>query len=409
MTRGKLSHIEPPMSSVRKAKLAILQWIYEKKLEPGDRLPPQTSLVKSLSCSESTIQGAMRELVQEGIIRRIIGKGSFLVKVPEEVKKFQAATISTGNVEGVKHQLGNIALCAIDLPDQERPAYSPALELLQAAENILYLHADEVRTTVGVCSNVRELQEVIKGRKIDGMIIDWRISPGDPASAEIRRFLYGLEYPIIHCTHEIKLWNGLQRIVTLDNREVMHQGIDYLVRVLGHRHILVASSADEYMAFQLQRLEACEDLRCLYPEMRLDIYRARRHVRGSTFWSHCGEDAFAAWQGMDPRPTAVFAINDEMAAGFLVQAQAAGVKVPQEVSVLGIDNSMHIRAQYRCELSSVDPRRNLIGETAGLELINQLRLLHERQEKNHLPGSILLIRPQLIIRNTTAPLSETVR
>lgn len=42
---------------------------------------------------------------------------------------------------------------------------------------------------------------------------------------------------------------------------------------------------------------------------------------------------------MDPRPTAVFASNDEMAAGVIQAAGALGLRVPEDLSVVGFDDS----------------------------------------------------------------------
>jgi DNA-binding LacI/PurR family transcriptional regulator len=42
--------------------------------------------------------------------------------------------------------------------------------------------------------------------------------------------------------------------------------------------------------------------------------------------------------GRAPRPTAVVAASDEMAMGVLCAARTAGVRVPEELSVVGIDD-----------------------------------------------------------------------
>ena len=49
-------------------------------------------------------------------------------------------------------------------------------------------------------------------------------------------------------------------------------------------------------------------------------------------------EAAAELLARDPRPTAVFASSDVQAIGVLEAAQAAGVPVPGELSVIGFDN-----------------------------------------------------------------------
>jgi LacI family transcriptional regulator len=42
---------------------------------------------------------------------------------------------------------------------------------------------------------------------------------------------------------------------------------------------------------------------------------------------------------LSPRPTAIFASNDEMAAGIIHAAQMRGINVPTELSVIGFDDT----------------------------------------------------------------------
>ncbi|MFD1787127.1 LacI family DNA-binding transcriptional regulator [Sphingomonas floccifaciens] len=56
-----------------------------------------------------------------------------------------------------------------------------------------------------------------------------------------------------------------------------------------------------------------------------------------------GVAAGDALLGIEPRPTAIFAVNDIMAAGVLKAAAARGIAVPRDVSVVGFDGSMLAR------------------------------------------------------------------
>ncbi|WP_296679428.1 LacI family DNA-binding transcriptional regulator [Novosphingobium sp.] len=52
-----------------------------------------------------------------------------------------------------------------------------------------------------------------------------------------------------------------------------------------------------------------------------------------------GQDAGRALLAVTPPPTAILASNDEMAAGLLYVALERGIKVPQELSIIGFDDS----------------------------------------------------------------------
>lgn len=54
---------------------------------------------------------------------------------------------------------------------------------------------------------------------------------------------------------------------------------------------------------------------------------------------HSGFDAAATLLSLPDRPTAIFASNDDMAAGVLANAHSFGVKVPAELTVVGFDDT----------------------------------------------------------------------
>ena len=58
---------------------------------------------------------------------------------------------------------------------------------------------------------------------------------------------------------------------------------------------------------------------------------------GYTFESgvSCAEQLLA----LTPRPTAIFALNDEMAAGVYKAAQKLGLSIPEDLSIVGFDDS----------------------------------------------------------------------
>jgi LacI family repressor for deo operon, udp, cdd, tsx, nupC, and nupG len=72
------------------------------------------------------------------------------------------------------------------------------------------------------------------------------------------------------------------------------------------------------------------------------------------------------------RPTAVFAVSDEMAIGFLKEVRSAGLSVPQDVSLVGFDGIPF--ADY-CEppLTTVRQPREMIGRRAAEMLLRLMR------------------------------------
>ncbi len=75
-----------PNSSIPMYKQAIQfinELISKKNLQPGDKIPSEAELVKSLGVSRITIRSAITEMVEEGLLTRSQGKGTF-VSLPQK-------------------------------------------------------------------------------------------------------------------------------------------------------------------------------------------------------------------------------------------------------------------------------------------------------------------------------------
>lgn len=71
----------------------------------------------------------------------------------------------------------------------------------------------------------------------------------------------------------------------------------------------------------------------------------------------------------DERPTAVFACNDLMAVGVINACIKQGINVPEDISVIGFDNTLLAEVTHP-KLTSVDQNMKQIGHRAALELLN---------------------------------------
>jgi len=98
----------------------------------------------------------------------------------------------------------------------------------------------------------------------------------------------------------------------------------------------------------------------------------------------------------EPRPTAIFAANDQSALGVLSGARSAGVQVPNEVSVAGFDNITFARSDL-VSLTTVDYPHTQLGEIVA-------NLVKARLADNEAKPSVIVLTPTLLPRSTTAPI-----
>jgi DNA-binding LacI/PurR family transcriptional regulator len=99
------------------------------------------------------------------------------------------------------------------------------------------------------------------------------------------------------------------------------------------------------------------------------------------------------------RPTAIFAANDLSCVGALSAAAALGVRVPEELSLVGFDNSSlaRLRALW---LTSVDGAAHAMGERAA-------RMLLARMEHPDAARGVTLMPPRLEVRGSSGPVPAT--
>ncbi len=115
----------------------------------------------------------------------------------------------------------------------------------------------------------------------------------------------------------------------VDNRAAAYTAVSYLLD-RGHTRIgmIVGESGPGRM--RLQGYErALADRHILYDE---------RLVRTGGFTVIGGYEDAQALLALEPQPTAMFAANDLMAMGALIAIKAAGLRIPEDIAVIGIDN-----------------------------------------------------------------------
>lgn len=95
------------------------------------------------------------------------------------------------------------------------------------------------------------------------------------------------------------------------------------------------------------------------------------------------------------RPTAVFAHNDEIALGVREAAHSLGLAVPDDLSLIGYDNSRVTRL-HGIDLTSVDQHARQLGREAGIAALARLRYPDA-------PVVDASHKPDLVVRGSTSP------
>jgi LacI family transcriptional regulator len=108
-----------------------------------------------------------------------------------------------------------------------------------------------------------------------------------------------------------------------------------------------------------------------------------------------GHDAMLRLLSLEPRPDGVFCFNDPTAMGVLQAILDSGLRVPEDIAVIGCGNVRHAEL-LRVPLSSVDQDSAGIGRQAAALALSLVQAKGERPR----PKTILLP-PRIVAREST--------
>jgi LacI family transcriptional regulator, repressor for deo operon, udp, cdd, tsx, nupC, and nupG len=177
--------------------------------------------------------------------------------------------------------------------------------------------------------------------------------------------------------------------ITLDNVLASQMATQHLIE-LGHRRI-VHVSGPLHLRLARERLKGYTEA------MESHELSPIHEVEEDSNWRF--EDGYITTQRMlarESRPTAIAAANDRMAIGAMRAIVDAGLRVPDDISVIGVDD-LAVAAYCIPTLTTIRQPFNEIG-TLGI------RLLLDILEKKPIEQISITLRPTLVIRQSTAPL-----
>lgn len=177
--------------------------------------------------------------------------------------------------------------------------------------------------------------------------------------------------------------------IDLDNVYGAQLAVDHLVK-LGHKRIAYIGGELEYSSNARDRYKGYQA-----SLKKAGLKEDPQLVRNGLFWEDHGVESMKAFLALPAaqRPTAVFAATDSIAFGAIKVIEAAGLKIPKDISIVGFDDYERAALGHPALTTVRQP---------FYELGNQAVKLLESIVKNPDGGAQhLLIKPELIVRSST--------
>lgn len=152
-----------------------------------------------------------------------------------------------------------------------------------------------------------------------------------------------------------------EHMVASNDREAVADAVRHLI-AMGHRRIGLIAGPHGFRSARERR----EGFELALTEAGISLPRSL--VADGQYTFESGVSASESLFDLTPRPTAIFASNDEMAAGVLYAARLRGIAVPEELSIIGFDDTP-LTTRVWPPLSTVRWPIVAMGRAAALKLI----------------------------------------
>lgn len=334
-------------------------------LGPGAKLPPELELAEKYQLSRGTVRQAILLLVTEGLVERVQGKGTFVRQLKQEN--------SNGGVIGITLPYAHDSLAIDILLGAESAAKSRGYSLLfsytdenlqQEAIDIQRMRTENAKgLIIFPCTNVT-YDEAIWQLKKEGfpfVLVDRYFPnlPSDYVGVDNLGGSYRVTEHLINLGHQAIAFIGASDTQTTSVKD----------RFQGYKRAL----ADHGLIFR-------ESWLCSYAGTAINNSEANEAVEISEIRKYLSRPE---------TPRAIVAINDYTAIKIVKVAHSLGLRVPEDVAIVGFDDIQQA-SQIEVPLTTVAQPRYEIGVRAAHLLIDRLRGVKTGLSQLILPTSLVV-------------------
>jgi LacI family transcriptional regulator len=333
--------------------------------KPGDKFYTQRKIMQEYKMGYSTVEKALNLLVESGVLTRKQGSGTF---------------VSSGFSPKVK-------TIAVIVYHMDNPFYSKIIKAAEQTARKNGYHLITCNTLGNEETEINYVNELIKEKKVSGFLI----CPTDKRlNSEIFTLIKNRKIPC-----------------------VLFPVVDTQAALL-FDYVITNETKGAYLATKHLLEQGCRNIAFVSNKTEKDISTANRLAGylnalqeagvpfDKTLWIKCGsleekggEEAAGYILERKISPDGIFAMTDLIAIGIIRKLRACGLKVGENVRIVGFDD-IDMASWPEFSLSTINQPRMEIGNIAAQILIDRCN--------GTLPASgKITLEPELIIRKTSMP------
>lgn len=346
---------------------AILKEYLGKQYQAGQKISTEIELMGQFHVSRNTVRQAITELEQEGLLSKEQGRGTFFLgSVPDD----QATD----------------GLIGVITP---APAYIYS-QVIHGIQEVAHKKHYNIILSTPVRDAEKELKclEQLLRKNIDGLIFESNGGFTQIQESKSLRRLQELSIPVVlmgWALDELQL-----SYVSLDDVEVGFRATQYLIKA-GHTRIACIYPGDLFPGAQrYQGYRKALETHSMTFDPRLE------KVERAWSWNRTENIGKLTKELLDlgaDRPTALFYYNDDAALRGYVAIREAGLKIPDDVSVIGVDD-FEFSALSDVPLTSVVHPQGKIGRWAAEIVFDEIEHKGQRTPRQ------VIIKPAIAIRDS---------
>jgi GntR family transcriptional regulator of arabinose operon len=351
-------------------KKQLIQWIEEGRFTDNNLMLSENEIANQFQLSRHTVRQSFALLEQEGWLTRIQGKGTFVNRNP--------TPSSYGN------SLKTVGMVTTYISDYIFPSIVREAEKAFSERGYQLL----LFSTNNDKNKEREAFEKLLALPVKGFIIE------PTKSAEMNPHLEyfqafdkkNIPYVMINETYQ-----GLHSpCIKVDDELGAFLATEHLIQ-LGHVHIAGFFKVDDLQGVSRMNgyIRAHRQYGITLSEDDLISYITEEK------WTKPYQITKEMLQRVENRPSAIVSYNDELAIHLLEVVRQLGFIVPEDVSMMGFDDSP-LATATEVKLSTLSHPKSKLGIEAAKLLMEFME-----GEKQHISDSLVIYKPQLILRNST--------